>query len=348
MNIFFYNTFRFLLVINLYFCSNTILCDSIPELSFKSSSDFPKNLLEEIASKLKLKIIKIESLNGLVNENYLLTFEDQTSLVVKIFNLKIGGYELRKNEIENQILAWKYNIAPKADFLNEKVALIEFLPSEVEFVINRENVLQCAHLMGNLHSSNLPFKGEFDFAIWAKEYLNICVKEKTISPDEEVFIKEMIERFKILSQNIPVKVPCHNDLRISNIIVGQKEISFIDWEDSSINDPAWEISYFFIASFVPKDLWFPFFREYKPYMLIDDPTLMKRVKLYRPFVLVKIALSLKAYLSKEEQELEGFSKLITLCMDTSKQIFEDKNYQDFLISFENKKITLTNGEIDDN
>lgn len=317
------------------FC-NLALCESIPTLSPQSKKCFPQDLIELIHLKYGFKVIKTENLEGLINQNYLVTFEDHTSAVVKVFNLKVGGKELRKKEWYNQNLACAQSISPQMDLINDEVGLIEYLPHESEFFINEENVLKCAQLMAKLHRSNLAFQGAFDFSNWARAHLDICNQERKTSPEENAFIENVIERFQKLTPylNRCEKVPCHNDLHASNIISGPRGLHFIDWEDSSMNDSAWDISYFFITSFVPEDLWPCFLKEYQTHTSVDDPALMRRIQLYRPFILLRIALALKTYLHPEEQALENFSQLIHRCMGAARQIFENQDYQKLLLSFE--------------
>jgi thiamine kinase-like enzyme len=294
--------------------------------------NFPKCDLELIEAKTSSKTQQIKLLGGLTNENYLFTFENGHSYVIKRFNFQLGDFMQRKREIYNQTQACNFLLAPNIEFINEKVGIVEYIDCAQELEVNKESISQCAQLIAKLHYSNLQFEGQFHFVKIIENCLELCRKEKVLSTVEEKFISDVLDKYQSLAKamSAPSMVPCHNDLHRPNILVNKTGMIFIDWEDSSMNDPAWDISYFLVASFVPDELWPHFFEIYTPLMPHEDPQLTKRVKLYRPFVLLKIALSLKALGKIEEPRSKVVDDLIALCMSSAKKIFYNEGYQAFL------------------
>lgn len=256
--------------------------------------------LKVVEAKIQSKIEKIEPLGGFTNQNYLCTTQSGHSFVIKILNAKLTDSAQRKNEKINQMRAWQIDLAPKIELIGEQLAIIDYIAPIKEVLIDEQTLAQCAKVIAQLHYSGLHFEGEFDFI-------------KAVG--ENVFVRQLQEL------KIPMKVACHNDLHLSNIIVGSEGMRLIDWEDSAMNDPAWDISYFFVVSFIPENLWPIFLETYCSFMPQKDPLFLDRIKIYRPFVLTKIALFFK---SIGNQELEN------LCMQSAQGIFSDEGYQTFL------------------
>lgn len=302
------------------------------ELPLYTSSQFSTRTLALIDQKAHSKTEDVKPLPGITNDNYLFTFQNGSALVVKIFNPKVTDFTERKNERDNQILAWKIGLAPKIELCDERMAFIEYIHSAEEVKINEDTISRCAKLIAKLHSSNLPFKGRFNFVNTAERYLNICITEKNISKQEESFISVALCKFKTLAKKLPAPFlsPCHNDLHRSNFLAAQGDMKLIDWEDSSMGDPAWDISYFLVACRVPEKLWPTFFETYISCIAKKDPTLVKRATLYRPFVLIKIALFLKAGIEFNKQQTDPIKNLINLCMESAEKIFYSEGYQAFL------------------
>ena len=168
----------------------------------------------------------------------------------------------------------------------------------------------------------------------------MCIRDSLLSlrffksdkSDFEKFITEALIELKMIISKVPQKsiVPTHGDLHLGNFVLGEHGLMLVDWETSGMNDAAWDLSYFFLATIVKDDLREKLFKKYKQECKFIDPDFEMRVKLYRPFVLIIIGLSMEFAMQKEEKINDEPMHLINICFDKSRQIFNSSGYQKIL------------------
>lgn len=294
-------------------------------LSWEDVDDLAKPLAEA-ELRVGAKVKKVERLGGLANKNYLVHFENGEKRVIKLFR-QIGQREQERN---NQNQAWRLHLAPKMELINDQMALVDYVSDSGEIDIDEQSLSLCGELIAKLHSSELKFDRQFDFC---QIQMIRIQNEKNITSAEREFVLQAIEEFRSLAPALSSLslAPSHNDLHKANILIGKAGAQLIDWEDSAMNDPAWDIAYFLVSCHVSEELWSHFLKTYLRSIPAEDTKFIQRVKLYRPFVLIDIALSLKIL------NIEEVNHLVNFCMDTAREILSDEGYIQFLSSFKSKE-----------
>lgn len=305
---------------------------NIPDLLPK---ELPSSTIKFIEESIRLKHYKITNLGGLTNHNYLIKFEDNTQYVAKIHNQKVKSAAQIEHEIANQKLAHAIGIAPKIVFSNQNLAIIEYLQSINSIEITERDLLDCLNVITLLHDSSASFRGIFNYKDKCMYYLEILKMERILSDDTRKFIFDSLSSFEKISKTVPKRdiSPCHNDLNFHNFIASNKGMRLIDWEDSSMNDPAWDISYFLLINFIPENLEKILLKNYLSQRGLESSSFEKRVKLYRPFVLIQAGLSLLASASSKDLEQEELNSLINMCFQNAKKIYFNQRYQDYLVKY---------------
>lgn len=298
------------------------VCSEAIITSFESLK-ISQELAEKIIATLPSKPKNIDILSGFTNSNYLITCESGEKFILRVFNSKYHS-NTRQFECKNQNFAHEIGIAPKMTRVADSIAIISFIPSSRPLSINKDTLPKFAHTIAKLHYSSLYFDNGFDFIDEIKKLLQRCVESQCINLADEFFIKKALEKYKLNCERLKILyTPCHNDLHLDNFIITQDAVKIIDWEDSGKNDPAWDVAYFLLTSFVPENLWSLFFESYLAHLPRKDETFIERVNFYSPYVLIDVALSIKVRLIDQKiSSIEGES-LVNQCLDGAKALLNN-------------------------
>lgn len=176
---------------------------------------------------------------------------DTTDYVIKLFK----SPELGKNEIEWTRLASDLQIGPKlfhADSAgNYMIMAFAQGTNLVPATANMSEVIKSlVSSLSRLHQSAASFARPSDmFSRIETKYKKLNSSgqiEKTLEDS-----RELVEKIKVEFQEIPVAlVPCHNDLNPGNIYVLDHRITLIDWGDSALGNPYYDIAAFFVLNVI--------------------------------------------------------------------------------------------------
>ena len=149
------------------------------------------------------------------------------------FHLLINEY-FKNGVIEN---ISRKNVTPNILFYENKIGLLIYEYVEIE---SKNKILKNIQSIGEqlkkfhkikFNKRTKTFEDQFDL------YLN-----KLNSDSKNIYLKEAIELFNDLKKHENENVFSHNDLNVNNILINKKNIFFIDFEYSSINNKFFDIS----------------------------------------------------------------------------------------------------------
>lgn len=216
-------------------------------------------ILQSICSKLNWNIQSINLIplhKGLSNKNYILTYNNTS------YFLSISSNRNRIVETENLNLAASLNLAPNVVFSHDNILLTTWINGTMPTILEYNSTDFIKLLTNNLHtlhsqtSNNLfnPFKD-----IHLK--LKYCKDNSIPIPKEMDTIISTVNRLnKTLCLNINYGL-CHNDLNVSNMIIQNNNLLFIDFEYAGYCDIFYDlatISWMLTPSSIPVLLKFYF------------------------------------------------------------------------------------------
>lgn len=219
---------------------------------------------------------------------------------------KLGNPLVRHTEIElyNISQAKLFGITPInviAYFAKYSLLVTSFIPNYLSFSteeIKKLNQLAAAaHLIKRLHYSEIKFKKNKENAISI-----IDSSSKTFKIIEPVLLQndykilEKLDKIRFfLSQFKIIKRPSHGDFHHFNLIKLKGALQLMDWELSSIEDPACDISRFFCVANLDKGEKHFFLQTYKNsfYNILSKAameSLKIRIELFNPLNYFSIAI----------------------------------------------------------
>ncbi len=227
---------------------------------------------------------------------------DTTDYVIKLFK----SPELGKNEIEWTRLASDLQIGPKlfhADSAgNYMIMAFAQGTNLVPATANMSEVIKSlVSSLSRLHQSAASFARPSDmFSRIETKYKKLNSSgqiEKTLEDS-----RELVEKIKVEFQEIPVAlVPCHNDLNPGNIYVLDHRITLIDWGDSALGNPYYDIAAFFVLNVIEPNNEKLFFEQYDAKMLL--PEWQRYMQLCKQLVHFEFALNLLLGVQAGKREL---------------------------------------------
>lgn len=197
-------------------------------------------------------------------------------------------------EVQNLMLAGLLNLTPLktvAYYAKYHVLVTEFMPayrslSAADFK-NPSKLIALAVLVKKLHYSPFKFKKNPETAI---SYINESSKcFQTIIPilgkKDYPLLKKLTGIKNFLAKSHDIKFPAHGDLHHFNIIETNGTLQLIDWELSSLEDPAYDISRLFcVTGFnsAQKEIFLKTYKNSCSIFLSDSDIkhLIKRIQLY--------------------------------------------------------------------
>ena len=185
------------------------------------------------------KIQKIKKLKnqGVCNTTYKIKTPKKDYLL-RVFTFTHKSKSSRKNEIKIQKSAYKKNIAAKVYILDEEKYLMicDFLKGKHKKKLKKEDIktlVKNLKILHNIKTKNKPYKIKDDF----KKYRRILKDTKS-----KQLIKSSLDELKKIKKYKFEKVLCHQDLNKNNVLFYKKEVKFIDWEFSQVNDRFFDLA----------------------------------------------------------------------------------------------------------
>ncbi|MGC1853975.1 MAG: phosphotransferase [Candidatus Aquirickettsiella sp.] len=236
---------------------NNLLCQMLADI--KKEQEGPHLLNKNFL--IQLLILKIyqpskfkEIKGGHSNDTYHYTDENLVLRFPKVYNPLHPELSI---EVQNLILANLLNLTPLkvvAYYSKYSLLVTEFIPSYRSFSAadfkNPSKLISLAHLVKKLHYSSLNFKKNSEMAI---SFIDESSKSfQMIKPilDKKDYqiLKKLIGIKNFLAKAYYLKFPAHGDLHHFNVIEINDNLQLIDWELSSLEDPAYDISRLFCVT----------------------------------------------------------------------------------------------------
>lgn len=309
--------------------------------SFQEKYPALQNQQEVVLELYRSKGSLIRNLGGYTNKNYLIQEKNGKPMVIKFHNDLVKDRWSKVKEEKNQTKAFRLGIAPPIYSINQNASKIEYINPIRELQNDETDLSSCLSIICKLHNSSIHFEGNFDnlkdFIKYTNNLLSLQVF-KSDKSDFEKFITKALRELKMIILKVPQIsiVPTHGDLHLDNFVLGENGLMLIDWETSGMNDAAWDLSYFFLETIGKDDLREKLFKKYKQECKFIDPEFEMRVKLYRPFILIIIGLSMEFAMQKEEKINDEPRHLINRCFEGSRQIFNSPGYQKLLEEYKSE------------
>ncbi|MDO4697887.1 MAG: phosphotransferase [Pasteurellaceae bacterium] len=201
-------------------------------------------------------------IGGMTNNNYLITTNNKEKYVLRLSGQNSNLLINRQYEFDNVKSLLSLNISPDIIFYDVEnghkiTKYIESSQTLSPYSISRY-IPEITEHLNKLHNSEIKFNNEFNFLAEYLKYRNI-INKRNIEIDTEFLQIEQkfLNLYNVLLDYGISLAPCHNDLVAENILVvehetndtqSKKQIFFIDWEYSGMNDPMWDIAALFLES----------------------------------------------------------------------------------------------------
>jgi thiamine kinase-like enzyme len=197
-------------------------------------------------------------------------------------------------EIQNLHSAQLLNLTPLktiAYYEKYSVLVTEFIPNYQSLTIkdfkNPAKLMALAHLIKKLHYSTFNFKKNTETAMAVIDKSSQCFHtiQPILSKKDHSILKKLLGIKNFLEKSYYPKLPAHGDLHHFNVIEINGQLQLMDWELSSLEDPAYDISRLFCVTrfnSAQKEIFFKTYSYVGHPILSEDEikNLIKRVFLY--------------------------------------------------------------------
>jgi thiamine kinase-like enzyme len=234
-----------------------------------------KNFIVTILSGAK-RIEKI--MNGLSNDNYLVTTKYNERLIVRIANEANKSLFNRKQEYQITKLIAPYKIDVPVIYFDEesgnKVTLYQKGFYHID-TYSESDVVNVAKIIKKLHSIPVNLTYEFDPLTKLYDYLNKIDKNIFANYDE------LISKFNKI-KDLNKKVLCHNDIVKGNLLFKGDLVNLIDYEFAALNNPLFDLASFISENNIEDErLKLTFLRAYYSEKFNDD--ILNQFNIYHCF-----------------------------------------------------------------
>ena len=197
-------------------------------------------------------------------------------------------------EIQNLILAKLLNLTPLnvvAYYTKYSLLITEFIPSyrslaAIDFK-NPAKLIALAQLVKKLHYSPFCFKKTSETAISLidESSKSFQIIKPILDKKDYQILTKLTGIKNFLAKSNSLKFPAHGDLHHFNVIESNGNLQLMDWEFSSLEDPAYDIARLFCVTEFNSQQKEIFLKVYKSsYNIIlseyDIKNLIKRILLY--------------------------------------------------------------------
>ena len=227
-------------------------------------------------------------------------------------------------EIHNLLKAKAFSLTPLevvAYYTEYSLLVTQFIPSyqfcSKEYFKDTDKLTELANLVKKLHYSKLEFEenNETPFPFIdssSKIFKTIC----STLDEEDYKIIEQLQAIRSSVANFEIrKRPSHGDLHPFNLIEIGGVIQLIDWEFSSMRDPAYDISRFLCGSDLDPETEDFFLETYKDAFNIELSDsefdyLKMRIQLFKPLIYFSTVVWAKYTVSFYDDKRELFEEVI--------------------------------------
>jgi thiamine kinase-like enzyme len=220
---------------------------------------------------------------GITNHNYKVTIEGE-KFMVRIPGVGSDLFIDRENELECSVQAGKTGVSPEVVYhiREENVSVFRFISGKT---LNTEQIAGSNQLVRRIVQAartvhqEAVFTSTFNPFETVRKYMGFVEKYRAPLPkdiDWILGVGDEIER--VMKQNKPEEVACHNDYLSENFIDDGKKVWIIDWEYGGMGDP-----YFDLGDFAVEH---PFTREQEELIIQEycgeaDKSGLYRMLLYK-------------------------------------------------------------------
>lgn len=180
-----------------------------------------------------------------------------------------------------------------AYYAKYSLLITQFIPSYQSYLAadfeNPAKLIALAHLVKKLHYSQSEFRKnpENPIAFIDSSSKTFQTVKSSLSEEDDKILKKLDEIRNFLEKLNISKRPSHGDLHHFNLIELNGNMQLMDWELSSIEDPAYDISRFFCVTDLNTEQKNIFSQSYQSALgisLLDSAmnNLMARVQLFEP------------------------------------------------------------------
>ena len=211
--------------------------------------------LQKIFPDKSTENIQIESIGGLSNKNFKISF-NKNQYVLRVPGIGSQGMVTREYEEQNSMQGSKMGINVPTLYFNKDTGIkltkyivhAETLNSAT--IQRKENLRQIASLYYRLHNSKLRFNNDFNVFHEITKYEELMYHANGKMYDGYNDIRSFVFSLEDKLNTLGVQLkPCHNDAVPENFIKNSSgRIFLIDWEYSGMNDPFWEFAALFLES----------------------------------------------------------------------------------------------------
>lgn len=197
-------------------------------------------------------------------------------------------------EVQNLMFAQLLNLTPLktiAYYAKYSFLVTEFIPSyqslsRTDFK-NPAKLIALARLVKKLHYSEFNFKKNSETAISFIDESSQCFQtiQPILTKKDYAILKKLVGIKLFLAKSNNLTLPSHGDLHHLNVIETKDRLQLIDWELSSLEDPAFDLSRLFCVSGFDNQQKQIFLQAYKNATNVilseaDTKNLIKRIQLY--------------------------------------------------------------------
>lgn len=197
-------------------------------------------------------------------------------------------------EIQNLNQANLFNLTPLkpiAYYAKYNLLVTEFIPNTQSLTArdfkNPAKLIALAQLMKKLHYSKLHFKKNTENATAVIDKSSQCFHtiQPILTKKDYLIVKKLLGIKKFLEKANVTKSPSHGDFHHFNIVEINGHLQIMDWELSSLEDPAYDISRLFcVTQFntAQKMIFLKTYQNSAPFVLSAEEikNLIKRIHLH--------------------------------------------------------------------
>ncbi|MFZ0219535.1 MAG: phosphotransferase [Candidatus Aquirickettsiella sp.] len=234
-----------------------LLLQILTDLKKENSAEsvLNKNILIELLTQKINQPSQFKELFGGYSSNTY--YYKKESLVLRFPKLHNPLYRNTSIEIHNLSQAKLLNLTPLklvAYYTKYSLLVTEFIPnyqsfSSIDFK-NTDELIQAAHLIKALHYSQAKFEQNPETATaFIDSTSKTFQRISTILNSEDGIILKKLDLLRNFLKKFKIsKRPSHGDFHPFNLIKKDEKLQLMDWELSSIEDPAYDISRFFCVA----------------------------------------------------------------------------------------------------
>lgn len=299
---------------------NHFICQILSDITLEKEGPLllNKNLVIRI---LALKIYQPNQFKEIKGGHSNETFYCESEKIVLRFPKTYNPlYPELSIETQNLLQAQLLKLTPLktvAYYSKYSLLITEFVPNyqtlSADDFKNPERLITLAHLVKKLHYSQCDFKKNTETGLSFIDESSKCFQ--TIKPilnkKDYLILKKLSGIKNFLEKSHYAKFPAHGDLHHYNVIETNGTMQLIDWELSSVEDPAYDISRLFcITGFnsEQKNLFLTVYKNSFDIILseLDIKNLVKRIFLHESLNYFSIVIWAKytiPFFSEQKQKL---------------------------------------------